>query len=345
MRLHHPHHLTAFVVALLAAAVLALGATAPAWASAQQPAGTSARALPAAHEISKIVLPETSIDGPALSGPQQGGTSQSVIAWTGTDALHHLNVETSTDGLHFGNKLTLHETSPFRPDVALSSVGGPVTVAWTGTDANHSLNVLYNVYGSPKKLTLSNENSFTSPAVTQIGAFIFLVWTGTDANHSLNVLPITFAGPTLVPGTKTVLSQFSSNAGPHLARRGANTMVLDWTSRALLLHVATSQDGVHFVSASLPETSAFAPDTSSLEPFIGVSNREWIGWTGTDAAHHLNLQWTTTFPTFTNPAGTKTVLGETALGGPALAFNAGEQIAWTGTDSAHHLNIAKFAFP
>jgi len=69
---------------------------------------------------------------------------------------------------------------------------------------------------------------------------------------------------------------------------------------------------------------------------------DWIGWTGTDPAHHLNLQSTTTFPTFTDPAGTKTVLDDTALGGHAVAFNVDGQIAWTGTDSAHHLNIATF---
>lgn len=351
-------HLTASVVALLTAAVLASGSTAPAWAAPQHTALPAARAVPAvramlatpaapaARVISKNVLPETSIDGPALSSSfVPGGASASVVGWTGTDPAHHLNVETSTDGLTFGNKLTLGETSPFRPDVHLSVAGGPVTVAWTGTDPNHSLNVLYDVFGaSPKKLTLFHESSISAPAVTLIGAFIFLAWTGTDPNHSLNVLPITFSGPSLVPGTKTVLSQFSSNAGPHLARRGANTIVLNWTSRTLQLQVATSQDGVHFFPASLPETSAFAPDTSSLEPFIGVSNREWIGWTGTDAAHHLNLQSTTTFPQFTNPASTKTTLADTAFGGPALDFNADEQIAWTGTDSAHHLNIAKYVF-
>ena len=341
------HHLVAPAIALLAAVVLAISSAAPVWVASQDPALATARVSPATHETGKIVLPETSIDGPALSSSfVQNGSSETVIGWTGTDALHHLNVETSADGLHFGNKLTLNETSSFRPDVHLSTAGGPVTVAWTGTDANHSLNVLYDVYGSsPKKLTLLDENSIAAPAVTLIGSDIFLAWTGTDANHSLNILPISFSGPSLVPGQKTVLSQFSSNAGPHLARRGANTMVLNWTSRAFQLEVATSQDGVHFTADSLPETSASAPDTSSLEPFIGISNREWIGWTGTDGAHHLNVQWTTTFPQFTNPAGTKTVLDETALGGPALDYNAGEVIAWTGTDAAHHLNVAKYAFP
>lgn len=346
-----PRHLTASIVALLTAATLSIGGPAPAWAAPQRPAHTAARAVPAAREVSKIVLPETSVDGPALSsivGVFEGVSfNKSVIGWTGTDAAHHLNVETSADGLHFGHKLTLDETSPFRPDVTQMSepAGGAITVAWTGSDPNHLLNVLFDVYGHPTKLTLPHDNSGFAPAIVQMGATMFLAWTGTDANHSLNVLPITFTGTSLVSGHKTVLSQLSSSAGPHLALRGGNTLVLNWTTGALQLRLATSQDGVTFspdLGVGLPETSAFAPHTTSFTSEGGPG--DWIGWTGTDSGHHLNLQWTTSFPQFPNPAGTKTTLGETALGGPALAFNAGPQIAWTGTDAARHLNIAKFEF-
>ena len=86
--------------------------------------------------------------------------------------------------------------------------------------------------------------------------------------------------------------------------------------------------------ATLPETTAFAPGA-----LFGASG-DWIGWTGTDTAHHLYLEETSSYPSFPNP---KTVLPELALGGPALAFNNGNQIAWTGTDAQHHLNVAKFA--
>jgi hypothetical protein len=139
----------------------------------------------------------------------------------------------------------------------------------------------------------------------------------------------------LVAGKKSVLSQFSSNAGPHLARVGATTFALAWTSRGSQLFLATGTDIPTLSVSSLPELSAAAPQTESLGRAYG-SGKQWIGWTGTDTAHHLNLQWNFTDPT------TKTVLDELALGGPALSFNAQEQLAWTGTDSAHHLNIATF---
>jgi hypothetical protein len=333
-------HFMAPLVALLVAAFLAFGGSpAVARATARHLVAASARALPAAQITSKVILPETSIDSPALASLPTGGANESVIAWTGDDAAHHLNVETSPDGLHFGHKLTLNETSPYRPDVAISSAGGPISVAWTGADVNHSLNVLYDVYGSsPKKLTLQTENSFTAPALL-VGPAFFLAWTGTDANHSLNILSLSVTSSGLVPGQKTVLSQDSSNAGPHLARGSATVIELAWTSRALQPRLAAATEPAGLQPGSgIPEESAFAPDIFAIGPFIGAGNLQWLGWTGTDPAHHLNLESTATqFP------GPNTILDETALGGPALSFNNGNQIAWTGTDASHHLNIAKFA--
>jgi hypothetical protein len=190
-----------------------------------------------------------------------------------------------------------------------------------------------------------HENSFAAPAIA-FGTFggtlgLLLAWTGTDANHSLNVLPMTIlglGGPTsLVPRTKTVLSQFSSDAGPSLTGNvhGFDRFVLGWSTRgAQRLNLAESTDAVHFTSAlgsGLPQTSAAAPQ------FLDTSN-PCVAWTGTDATHHLNVQCTTQFPQFPNPAQTKTVLPETALGAPGFS---GDEIAWTGTDAAHHLNVAK----
>jgi hypothetical protein len=331
------YHLSAIVVAVLAVAGLALGSAAPASAAAHQSASASAHAAPSTRLLTKMVLPETSIDGPALSSVYvPNGTSESVLAWTGTDASHHLNVETSGDGLHFSGKRTLAETSLQRPDVALATPAGAVALAWTGTNADHSLNVLYDVYGHQRKLTLWNESSGSAPALL-LGPGFYLAWTGTDANHSLNLMPIQVTEAGLTPGKKVILSHFSSNAGPHLARVGATTFALSWASQGSQLFLATGTDATTLAVSSLPELSAFAPHSESMGRVYG-SGRQWIGWTGTDADHHLNLQWNFTDPT------TKTVLNELALGGPTLAFHAQEQLAWTGTDSAHHLNIATFAF-
>jgi hypothetical protein len=64
--------------------------------------------------------------------------------------------------------------------------------------------------------------------------------------------------------------------------------VLGWSTRATTprLNLAESTDGVHFTSvlgSGLPQTSATAPQ------FTKVSGEPCIAWTGTDAAHHLNV--------------------------------------------------------
>lgn len=311
-------------------------------AAPRQEAASRSHAIAATATVAtKVILPETSIAGPGFAG--------TAIAWTGTDAAHHLNIRVG-NGLHFPTKTILPETSPFGPAIVPAVSFGPgssYALAWTGTDANHSLNVEF--FPGGKKLTL-RQTSIGAPAVDN-GTFngrraLILAWTGTDANHSLNVLPLTSSdGVTLVPGTKTVLPQFSSNAGPSLISNSVSqhgVWVLGWTTRTTQqLNLATAADGVHFTSAlgsGLPETSATAP--TLLAPLTGES---CISWTGTDFAHHLNVQCTTQFPQFPNPAQTKTVLPETALGTQGAAFFGGAdlgEIAWTGTDAAHHLNVA-----
>jgi hypothetical protein len=319
--------------------VWGLTAAAPAPAHAAPQAAQRAAAV---TEGTKVTLPETSIAGPGFTGTE--------IVWAGTDAAHHLNVATGPDGLHFPTKITLPETSPFASAVTLEPSEGSVInfeIAWTGSDPAHHLNVESFSVGtttSASKMTLP-ETSIGAPAIIFNGNLL-LAWTGTDANHSLNVLQL--AGPQR--GQKTVLRQFSSDAGPSLAIHtnpaAADTFVLGWSVRGTQrLNLATSTDGGAIFSSvlgsGLPQTSAFAPQFS--QPSETSSSNGCIAWTGTDAAHHLNVQCTSSFPQFPNPAQTKTVLPETALGAPGfigLGPSSGGEIAWTGTDRAHHLNVA-----
>ncbi len=263
-------------VVLLAALVSLVGAASSAHAAPRSPQAVSL--------TGKVVLNETSIDGPAFNTETdtfEGVTAtRNLIAWTGTDPLHHLNIMSSTQRFpatqQFGNKITLHETSPFRPAVTQLGTGGTgggtvgdVGIAWTGTDPAHTLNVLWNAYnisGPPqKKLTLTGETSIGAPALLVFSNQLLLAWTGTEPNHSLNVLPLSI--PDLTPGTKTVLPQFSSLGGPNLTAvpSGAGfALALTWTTPTQHLNLATSSDGVNFTNAlgaaGLVQLSAAAPD-------------------------------------------------------------------------------------
>lgn len=305
------------------------------------------------HVVKKVILRETSIDGPSLWYPnnvsgEPGIGTGIVIAWTGTDTIHRLNTVQTYDGSSFFNKRIYNETSFVRPAVT-TVADGAIVLAWTGTNASHSLNVLCSQGCGPtaKKLTLWNESSNTAPALAAGPTGLTLAWTGTDANHSLNVLPINIS--TFTPGAKTILRQFNSLSRPSLAY-DPNTkgLLLAWTfaNPAQRLGFATSTDGTHWTAPSsspLAELSGSGPSMLA----IGINNmpRYFLAWTGTDVHHSVNVQYTESFPRWPLD-NSKTTLNEWALGGPSLSYGGVYRqivVGWTGTDHLHHVNIAMVA--
>lgn len=322
------------------------------------PAKAAPRAASEASvEQSKVVLGDTSIDGPALWTSNPGAPNlglASVLAWTGTDAGHSLNIMRSSDGVTYGGKVTFAENSATRPAVAVQGPPTTIVLAWTGVDAGRSLNLLCQGAacgtgaGSYKKLTIWSDNSFTSPALARFGGRFLLAWAGTDANHSLNILPFSLimSGSGFQLGTKRVLSQFSSVSMPNLAVDPQhNQLVLSWaaTTPRNQPAFATSSDGTGWSGAQmLDERSAagpagFAVAATGMPPY-------WMAWTGTDPGHSVNVRFTQSLSQW--PLSYKTTLSETALGGPSLGYmgDVGRMLlSWTGTDAAHHLNIATLA--
>lgn len=346
MRLHR----MLMAVAFLAATTLGLfGATAP--ASAAPNSAPHSASLPRVVfgppvEGSKLTLGETSIGGPALwSLP--GATPQVILAWTGTDAAHHLNVLTGSDGFHYGAKRTLSETSPYRPAVTFSSGGaaGFVVVAWTGTDSAHTLNVEYldaRTLSLARKITFWGNTSFGAPGVAVFGGGeLALVWT--DKAQNLTVMRISPQGQVL---GKTQVGAASANAESTNVSYdpGRGQLLLSWIEPAQFvssLFFSTSTDASQWTPERyIAETSGFAPSMVGIKATNMPTH--WLAWTGTDSAHHLNVQYTESFPDWTN-VNSKTTFRETDLGAPALGYVGQPQrmlVAWTGTDAAHHLNVA-----
>ena len=274
----------------------------------------AAPSRPAASPITQqIILDETSIDGPALwslaNGTVQGGfttsgtpTYVSAIAWAGTDPAHHLNISASTDGLHYTNKVILGELSNDRPALLAMTPAGPFVLAWTGTNPRHTLNLMYDVYGTKRKLILG-ETATGAPSLAALGGKIYLAWTGTDTNQSLNVLPVSVSSSgQFTLGATTILGSYSSDLGPAIAGDPHNNgqLLLTWTYRGngastpSAINEAYSTDGTHWTTplvAPPPQTSVATPAilaTSSQASSSGVAPYYWA-WSGTDTLHSLNL--------------------------------------------------------
>jgi beta-N-acetylhexosaminidase len=299
-------------------------------------------------EKSKIVLGDTSIDAPALWTSNPGTPNlglASVIAWTGTDPSHHLNVMQSSDGITYGGKIVINETSATHPAVAVQGPPTTIVLAWTGTDSSRTLNLLSWANGgnSVKTLTLWGQASYTSPALTRFGNGFLLAWAGRDTHHSLNILPfsLTTSGSGFQLGKQTVLWQFGSVSGPNLVLNPqTKQLLLSWSATVPADQVtfATSSDGVSWSQAqTLAGTSAATPSG------FAVADKSmpvyWMTWT--DLARAVHVGFTQSFPQW--PPSDMATLSEGALGGPVLGY-AGDigkmLVAWTGLDSAHHLNIA-----
>jgi hypothetical protein len=126
---------------------------------------------------------DASSQAPALAIANISGTQQLVIAWTGTDSHHHLNVATSFNGTGGGNvwsdTVTLNELAAGGP--SLAQFNGILYIGWEGTDGGHTLNLasaqpgfltfgpaqLVNINGS--NLGSSNAPSLTSTANLNYG--------------------------------------------------------------------------------------------------------------------------------------------------------------------------------
>jgi hypothetical protein len=306
--------------------------------------------LAAPHLVSKQILGETSIDGPGLAKNIVGaeGERTMVLAWTGTDALHRLNLLTSTNGTTWINKRTLGETAFVRPAVERmpEMAGGEVVLAWTGTDPRHTINVLWNAYNNGnsgmKKVIFWGDMSFTAPAIAMSGDRIYVVWAGIDPNHSLNIMALSHRTLKVI-AIKRYLP-FSSSARPNISLGPSDNLLLSWTNRDGQPSFAIGDAALHFGSANVSTDASFAgPDffyASSIHIGDTVTPKYWWAWTGKDAHYSIHVAFNNTaaWP----PASNKATLGDWALGGPELAWRGMTNkvvLAWTGMDPHHHLNV------
>ncbi len=343
-------------IVVLVAVILAIATLATALPALSAVAAPRRAAVASVNALSVKQLSDTSIDGPDVWTSNPGSPNiglASVMAWTGTNSTHSLNIMQSSDGVTYGGKVTFPESAIGRPAVAVQGPPTTIILAWTGVDSKHSLNLLCqgpacgSNAGSYKKLTLSFYSGF-NPALTRFGNGYLLAWVGADTSHELNVLPFTLttSGAGFNVGARTTLNQFSAVAAPDLSVNPHNNQLLmSWTATTPFdqFTFATSNDGVNWSGAQTPGALSA---TSAARPagFAVADSRTptyWIAWTGRDRSTSVNVAFTSNLAQW--PSGNQTVLGYSAFGGPALGYTGYSGVtllAWTSANSTHNLEIA-----
>ncbi len=290
------------------------------------------------HYSDKRTLNETSFTHPAVTAVAVGGNNKVVLAWTGNDAHHSLNILYDVYGAS-PQKLTLWNENSF---------------------AAPGLQVLEE---SPRSQTPGK-------------VYLVLAWAGTDANHSLNTLRFDLAAGLARADKVTLPAQYNSEVGPELGTdptgaqltSEAAPLFMTWAYRTPVnrMDALVSFDGLHWYTVTEAFHIAFPNDptvhppvprewsaaTPSIQAFVlrqssgaGAPLTVWA-WTGIDAAHSVNVLADVLS---INGSPQKATLTETALGGPAVGGNilygSNDEfvVAWTGTDAQHHLNIARIA--
>ena len=213
-----------------------------------------------------------------------------VLAWTGKDSRHSLNVMYDVYGAR--KKVTLKESSPYAPSLAYFN--GQIWLAWTGADGNRSLNVLRlgpTGLTAGAKTILSQYHGGSAPRLVadDAGNQLLLTWTSTVGQHIALAASSdgTHWSTPANPPSQTSISRPDVLAAVPAPANG-QTYYWAWTgtnsSHKLNLMFAPS---LSFWSAAVTfnESSPKGP----VLGYIGSSGNILLVWIGTDHTHRLNI--------------------------------------------------------
>src|SRR5262249_21153168 len=89
------------------------------------------------HYDRDLLLPANAIARPSVIVAPVRDAEVVILAWTGIDSEHHLNV--MYDVLGRQHVLSLPQGSPYAPSLALFA--GRLWLAWTGSESSHALHI------------------------------------------------------------------------------------------------------------------------------------------------------------------------------------------------------------
>ena len=247
----------------------------------------------------KVILGETSGFRPGLTRFGPNASDPVVVAWTGTDAHRSLNVLMATPPSS-NTKLTLWQENSFTgPSIA--TLNGDLYLVWAGVDAGHTLNVdrIATTGGTltvVQKTTLWGWGSLASPAVVvdPVGQQLLMSWTGPDLQvhfaYSSNGSHWTQPSPSPMAEwsdtSPMLFSALAANVSSTLPRYFVAWRGLDQFHSVNVKYTTSFPEWpLSYAKATLNEQALDGPVLGS----VGASGQLLLGWTGIDAAHHLNV--------------------------------------------------------
>jgi hypothetical protein len=173
---------------------------------------------------------------------------------------------------------------------------GNLCVAWSGTDSKHHLNIACaDPVSGGFQTQVTNQLSAFAPALAVYRGALWMAWTGTDSNHTLNIEQVHMvSGNTLSLDAYVVGNNDASSQAPALAAAsitGVQQLVIAWTGTDSHHHlnVASSGDVTGPTAWSWSGTFTLNQLASGGPSLATWNNTLYIGWSGTDGNHSLNL--------------------------------------------------------
>ena len=214
------------------------------------------------------------------------------LTWTGYWA--HINIASSTDGLHFSHQSLVTDPNTgavqtANGSTALAAVNGKLYVAWSGTDGVNTINVATSTDGvhftHPYLYTELGHGSPWSPALGANNHGMTVAFTsvpvGEQPCRRVYGLPVPGSGggisfllPACPPG--------SYNTGPGLGALGTETFVI-WVGTAQADEVIIDAFGTTHTETHTGQTAIGNP------AIVGFNGHVYYAWTGTDGAHTINV--------------------------------------------------------
>lgn len=176
---------------------------------------------------------------------------------------------------------------------AMVQYNDSICVAWSGTDSQHHLNIACGDPNVGLTLEVTNQFSAFSPALAVYQGMLLMAWTGTDTK--LNVAQV-------IPGSATNLTgHFTGNNGnTNVSSQGPALAVAPLLNGVELVIAWTGTDSHHHLNLA----ASFSPLAGNFQwsqtmtqnqlasggPSIAaIGGTLYMGWTGTDGNHSLNL--------------------------------------------------------